>query len=1253
MKAVHMDLWSIKEKLCLASAVVQEGEQDWSAVSRLLQPFLEPNRPPDWFSESNCALQYNALLEKVEVPRRKKRSGPDKGDAKIESPGEIIKKKLTDERIEELKRLMQLEKEQYLKDKEEIVLINCGYLDDQLPVMWAEIQEEKQQKEHKAKLHAQWLKEREERQRKIETEQEWKPPIVMGRVQEKMQSLQRRRKAQRAGRRRNSSPSSPSSEPDSTTVDSPLPPDLLRMDVLREESVDPQPKVRVLAPVSSAPTPSSPLLTSLLKSPSPAPSSQASILHSAITAQRGASPTIASLLGSAPGAVPPPPSAVSPSLKNLVSSAIAHASEEQLKPQGTSPSAGAPTLSMLLELPPSLPGKPLPELPSVARQPAPQPIQAPQTPSMPPAPPAPPAQPLPTPPPPPPPPPPRPSTTPAQEVLQTEQETDKDEEDDGELVEVKFEDLKETVQCDELTDEAVLEMVLATEDIVCTEPANVTIASGAVDVKGSWVRALDFGNEVKEQYEEVGSQNVQKHDGKIIVAMHEQVISEPVKETSPEEKNVEDAPETAESDHQVNEEVLVEVIDAEGEKEDNGVVGSEVEVATKGEQDLTEGYAVNGAEPSGMVVADMEQEVFNIQEVEVPMSETVAEVVEIMGDESQSELLAPVMGDISEQQVLEVIVGPALPASSPDPAVELAEKQDDVKGGDKDKHTDEESDEEVLSSDVNKKVREVIVNDVEASRLSETPDTKLELVPEKSELGTEESKNGFDSEAAETGKQSGKQKTDDDDKVRYRKKKHSKGKKKKHSREKRNDSKSRSKEIDSKTDSKSSEKKEVEKNAEDVTKDKVKNDGKIGVKKKDDKTEIIVQKKEVAKEEKKGIIREVSPEQVKTSKEGKNMSDLIQKNRSGKEDGKQTKNLNIDKKEKEPMKEMKPVSNETDSSRDKLLNSKESSKKDKGSVIEKPYRGHRKGQDVKNEDVPAKEEVPRKDKKDKKDVAHKKSDKSSDSEGGTGSGFLKEPTPAPTDEEDEKPLAEIADEKKLQLVSNILAKEERPARGAEPQSGEDDKASDAEPSRVASKKQRAAASTPIDSVPNSPAASFTTDEEREHKAWKKAIMLLYNRLATHKYASLFLRPITNDLAPGYSSYIYRPIDLQMIKKNIETGVIRTTTEFQKEVMRMFKNAIMYNKSLHDVHLMALEMQEECLQHIEEFVATQMLVASVGETPTRRETRTWDANKQREFLRSPRPSSQEDAEPTKPSKRKRNDTSSETPDHTPKRKTAED
>jgi len=48
-----------------------------------------------------------------------------------------------------------------------------------------------------------------------------------------------------------------------------------------------------------------------------------------------------------------------------------------------------------------------------------------------------------------------------------------------------------------------------------------------------------------------------------------------------------------------------------------------------------------------------------------------------------------------------------------------------------------------------------------------------------------------------------------------------------------------------------------------------------------------------------------------------------------------------------------------------------------------------------------------------------------------------------------------------------------------------------------------------------------SDEDREYRAWKKSIMLLYGRLATHKYASLFLRPITDDQAPGYSSIVHR------------------------------------------------------------------------------------------------------------------------------------
>jgi len=55
------------------------------------------------------------------------------------------------------------------------------------------------------------------------------------------------------------------------------------------------------------------------------------------------------------------------------------------------------------------------------------------------------------------------------------------------------------------------------------------------------------------------------------------------------------------------------------------------------------------------------------------------------------------------------------------------------------------------------------------------------------------------------------------------------------------------------------------------------------------------------------------------------------------------------------------------------------------------------------------------------------------------------------------------------------------------------------------------------------------------------------------------------------------MDLFTLKKNIENGVIRTTAEFQRDVLIMFNNAIMYNKSGSHVHEMASAMQEEGVQ----------------------------------------------------------------------------
>ncbi|KAK7926107.1 hypothetical protein WMY93_008417 [Mugilogobius chulae] len=142
--------------------------------------------------------------------------------------------------------------------------------------------------------------------------------------------------------------------------------------------------------------------------------------------------------------------------------------------------------------------------------------------------------------------------------------------------------------------------------------------------------------------------------------------------------------------------------------------------------------------------------------------------------------------------------------------------------------------------------------------------------------------------------------------------------------------------------------------------------------------------------------------------------------------------------------------------------------------------------------------------------------------------------------------------------------------------------------------------TTADSIPSSPASSqfsmCSEDQEalQAHKIWKKAIMLVWRAAANHRYANVFLQPVTDEIAPGYHSIVHR-YDIfpahgsATIKKNIETGLIRTTAEFQRDIMLMFQNAVMYNSLDHDVYHMALEMQRDVLEQVQQFLATQLIM----------------------------------------------------------------
>ncbi|KAM8900577.1 bromodomain-containing protein 8-like isoform 2-T2 [Spinachia spinachia] len=142
-----------------------------------------------------------------------------------------------------------------------------------------------------------------------------------------------------------------------------------------------------------------------------------------------------------------------------------------------------------------------------------------------------------------------------------------------------------------------------------------------------------------------------------------------------------------------------------------------------------------------------------------------------------------------------------------------------------------------------------------------------------------------------------------------------------------------------------------------------------------------------------------------------------------------------------------------------------------------------------------------------------------------------------------------------------------------------------------SMRPHAAAASASCSPASSQFSACSEDHEslQAHKIWKKAIMLVWRAAANHRYANVFLQPVTDEIAPGYHGIVQRPMDLGAIKKSIETGSIRNTAEFQRDIMLMFQNAVMYNSLDHDVYHMALEMQRDVLEQIQQFLATQLIM----------------------------------------------------------------
>lgn len=93
---------------------------------------------------------------------------------------------------------------------------------------------------------------------------------------------------------------------------------------------------------------------------------------------------------------------------------------------------------------------------------------------------------------------------------------------------------------------------------------------------------------------------------------------------------------------------------------------------------------------------------------------------------------------------------------------------------------------------------------------------------------------------------------------------------------------------------------------------------------------------------------------------------------------------------------------------------------------------------------------------------------------------------------------------------------------------------------------------------------------------------LIESISSYKYASAFLHPVNESSAPNYYSLVKKPRDLKTIKQMVKDGRIQTNMELEREILLMFANAIMYNKTGTDIYEWTKEMQLEVDKMIELF-----------------------------------------------------------------------
>ncbi|KAK9323616.1 hypothetical protein V1517DRAFT_257726 [Lipomyces orientalis] len=109
---------------------------------------------------------------------------------------------------------------------------------------------------------------------------------------------------------------------------------------------------------------------------------------------------------------------------------------------------------------------------------------------------------------------------------------------------------------------------------------------------------------------------------------------------------------------------------------------------------------------------------------------------------------------------------------------------------------------------------------------------------------------------------------------------------------------------------------------------------------------------------------------------------------------------------------------------------------------------------------------------------------------------------------------------------------------------------------------------------SSPATPGGYTPRPTNRKFQTLVAPLLANISSNRSASFFTSPVNENDAPDYHDLVYEPTDLRTIKSMVKEGRIQTSSELEREIMKMFANAVMYNRWDSDIGAWSREMQKE-------------------------------------------------------------------------------